>query len=115
MVYYTTSDASMFQTLEISDYVFSSTHTTTPLQVISVRRRPYIKSVCKTIGPDSQSTSRTTENCAHHLFPHQAHMPQTLRTSQATSNSQETLKFHLHGFHREAPSIFQSHLNSSHC
>jgi len=28
MVYYTTSDASMFQTLEISDYVFSSTHST---------------------------------------------------------------------------------------
>src|SRR5882724_10531364 len=64
MVYYATSDASMFQTSAISDYVFFSTCTTTPLQVISVRRRPYIKSVCNTIGPDFQSTSRTTANCA---------------------------------------------------
>jgi len=37
MVYYATSDASMFQILEISDSMFSSTHTTIPLQVISVR------------------------------------------------------------------------------
>jgi len=37
-----TSDASMFRTLAISDYVFFSTRTTTPLQVILVRRRPYI-------------------------------------------------------------------------
>src|SRR5882724_3768339 len=64
MVYYATSDASMFRTLAISDYVFSSTHTTTPLQVISVRQRPYIKSVCNTIGPDFQSTSKTTSNHA---------------------------------------------------
>src|SRR5882724_3207646 len=34
MVYYATSDAFMFQTQAISDYVFFSTHTTTPLQVI---------------------------------------------------------------------------------
>src|SRR5882724_8059374 len=46
MVYYATSDASMFRILSISDYVFFSTRTTTPLQVISVRRRPFIKSVC---------------------------------------------------------------------
>src|SRR5882724_10757578 len=51
----------------------------------------------------------------HHLFPHQTCAPQTLRTSQATSDSQEALEFHIHGFHREAPSIFQLHLNSSHC
>src|SRR5882724_7311308 len=37
MVYYATLDASMFRTLEISDYVFFSTRTITPLQVISVR------------------------------------------------------------------------------
>src|SRR5882724_7559034 len=37
MVYYATSDASMLQTLAISDYVFFSTRTTIPLQVISVR------------------------------------------------------------------------------
>src|SRR5882724_5814141 len=64
MVYYTTLDTSMFQTLAISDYMFFSTHMTTPLQVISVRQRPYIKSVCNTIGPDFQSTSRTTANRA---------------------------------------------------
>src|SRR5882724_4648477 len=64
MVYYTTSDASMFQTPAISDYMFSSTRMTTPLQVILVRRRPFIKSICNTIGLDFQSTSRTTENCA---------------------------------------------------
>src|SRR5882724_334300 len=51
----------------------------------------------------------------HHLFLHQTCVPQTLWTSQATSDSQEALEFHLHGFHREAPSIFQIHLDSSHC
>src|SRR5882724_5632928 len=51
----------------------------------------------------------------HHLFLHQTHTPQTLRISQATSDSQEALEFHIHGFHREAPSIFQLYLNSSHC
>src|SRR5882724_12902784 len=30
LVYFTTSDASMFRTLAISDSMFSSTHTTTP-------------------------------------------------------------------------------------
>src|SRR5882724_6509276 len=45
----------------------------------------------------------------HHLFLCQTCAPQTLRTSQATSNSQEALEFHIHGFHREAPSIFQLH------
>jgi len=34
MVYYTTSDTSMSLTLEISNYVFSSTHMTIPLQII---------------------------------------------------------------------------------
>src|SRR5882724_6266642 len=58
MVYYATSDASMFQTLAISNYVFSSTHMTIPLQVISVRQIPLIKSVCNTIGLDFQSMSR---------------------------------------------------------
>src|SRR5882724_4378810 len=53
MVCYTTSDASMFQTPAISNYMFSSTHTTIPLQVISVRQRPFIKSICNTIGPVS--------------------------------------------------------------
>src|SRR5882724_10882981 len=64
MVYYATSDASMFQTPAISDYMFSSTRTTIPLQVILVRQRPFIKSVCNTTGQDFQSTSRTTADCA---------------------------------------------------
>src|SRR5882724_11365907 len=51
----------------------------------------------------------------HHLFPCQTCAPQTLRTSQATSDSQEALEFHIHGFHREAPSIFRLYLDSSHC
>src|SRR5882724_13444648 len=51
----------------------------------------------------------------HYLFPCQTCAPQTLRTSQATSNSREALEFHFHGFHREAPSIFRLHLHSSHC
>jgi len=64
MVYYTTLDASMFQTPAISDYMFSSTHMTIPLQVILVRQRPFIKSICNTIGLDFQSMSRTTANHA---------------------------------------------------
>src|SRR5467141_1800917 len=51
----------------------------------------------------------------YHLFPLQTCVPQTLWTSQATSNSREALEFHFNGFHREAPSIFWLHLNSSHC
>src|SRR5882672_1259411 len=50
----------------------------------------------------------------YHLFPCQTCVPQTLWNSQATSDSQEALEFHFHGFRREAPSIFQLHLNSSH-
>src|SRR5882724_1298765 len=40
----------------------------------------------------------------YHLFPCQTCAPQTLQTSQTTSNSQEALEFHFHGFHREAHS-----------
>src|SRR5882724_3574641 len=64
MVYYATLDISMFQTLAISNYVFSSTHMAIPLQVISVIQRPFIKFICNTIGLDFQSMSRTTANCA---------------------------------------------------
>src|SRR5467141_3216820 len=51
----------------------------------------------------------------YHLFPCQTCAPQTLQTSQATSDSQEALEFYFDGFHREAPSIFRLHLDSSHC
>src|SRR5882672_8796008 len=51
----------------------------------------------------------------YHLFPCQTCVPQTLRTSQATSDSQEALEFYFDGFHREAPSVFWLYLDSSHC
>src|SRR5882672_6870575 len=60
MVYYATSDTFMFQIPAISDSVFFSTRTTTPLQVISVRQRLFTKSACTTIGLDFQSMSKTT-------------------------------------------------------
>src|SRR5882724_4604138 len=50
----------------------------------------------------------------YNLFLCQTCAPQTIWTSQATSDSQEALEFHIHGFYREAPSIFQLHLDSSH-
>jgi len=84
---------SMFQTQAISNYVFSSTRMTIPLQVISVRRRPFTKSACHTIGPDFQSMSRITEKSCTTLFPCQTCAPQTLQTSQATSDSWEALEF----------------------
>src|SRR5882724_3051831 len=47
----------------------------------------------------------------YNLLPCQTCAPQTLQTSQAISVFQEALEFHIHGFHREAPSIFQLYLN----
>src|SRR5882672_12911506 len=43
----------------------------------------------------------------YHLFPHQTCAPQTLQTSQATSDSREALEFHFDGFNREALSVFR--------
>src|SRR5882672_3574165 len=57
MVYYVTSDESMFQNLEISNSVFTSTPMITPLQDILVRRRHSTKSKCTTTGPDFLSSS----------------------------------------------------------
>src|SRR5882672_1526680 len=62
MVYFATSDASMSQTLAISDFVFFDTHMITPLQDISVRRRLFTKSTCTTTGLDFQAMSKTTAN-----------------------------------------------------
>jgi len=42
----------------------------------------------------------------YHLFPCQTCAPQTLRTPQTASDSGKALELHLHGFNREAPSIF---------
>jgi len=111
MVYYTLRH-SMFWTLAISDYMFSSTHTTIPLQVILVRQRPSSSPYANTIGLDFQSMSRTTANHAP-LVP----MPNLCATSptdsQATSNSWEALGIPYLWIHREAPSIFRLYLDSS--
>src|SRR5882724_8524699 len=51
----------------------------------------------------------------YHLFSCQTCVPQTLQTPQTASDSGKALEFHLHGFHREAPSIFRLYLDPSHC
>src|SRR5882724_2814249 len=77
-------------------------------------------SPCRTFRSDKDTTSSsdalllawTSGLCQrllqimYHLFPCQTCAPQTLQTPQTASNSGEALEFPLHGFHREAPSIF---------
>src|SRR5882672_85972 len=84
---------------------------------------------CRTFRSDEDSSPSppalllawTSELCqrllqiVYHLFLCQTRAPQTLWTSQATSDSQEALEFNLNGFHREAPIIIQLYLNLSHC
>src|SRR5882724_3334706 len=86
-------------------------------------------SPCRTFRSDEDTTSssdalllaQTSSFCQrllqimYHLFLCQTCVPQTLRTPQTASDSGEALEFHLHGFHREAPSIFQLYLDPSHC
>src|SRR5882724_10319198 len=74
-----------------------------------------------TSSSDALLLARTSGLCqrllqiVYHLFPCQTCVPQTLRTPQTASDSGEALEFHLHGFHREPPSIFQLYLDPSHC
>src|SRR5882724_6803338 len=96
----------------------------TPCSTILTRPSP-----CRTFRSDKDTTSssdalllaRTSGFCqrllqiVYHLFPCQTCAPQTLRTPQTASDSGEALEFHLHGFHREAPSIFWLYLDPSHC
>src|SRR5882724_3225484 len=96
----------------------------TPCSPILTRSSP-----CRTFRSDKDITSssdglllaRTSSLCQRllkivfHLFLRQTCAPQTLRTPQTASDSSEALEFHLHGFHREAPSIFQLYLDPSHC
>src|SRR5882724_1384945 len=96
----------------------------TPCSPILTRPSP-----CRTFQSDEDITSssdalllaRTSSLCqgllqiVYHLFPCQTCVPQTLLTPQTASDSGKALEFNLHGFHREAPSIFQLHLDSSHC
>src|SRR6266481_5705987 len=51
----------------------------------------------------------------HYLFPCQTHVPQTIWTSQATSDSQEAVELNFHGFHRETPSVLRLHLHTGYC
>jgi len=114
MIYSGTPDRSTFQTPEVFDSVFSNTHTTIPLQDISVRQRHYIKFGCITTGPDFRSLSKTTANCVPSV-PMPNLCATNLTDSSTASDSGKALEFHLHGFHREAPSTFWLHLDSSHC
>jgi len=106
-------------------------HLCSELQQSPTKSSPVLTqpSPCRSFQSDEDSSSslhaillvQTSSLCqgllqiVHHLLPHQTHVPQTLWTSQATSNSQEALEFHIYGFHREAPSIFWLYLNLSHC
>jgi len=51
----------------------------------------------------------------YYLFPSQTRVPQALRIAQAAPNSQETLEFYLHGFHREASPFIGLYLDPSYC
>src|SRR5882724_559041 len=90
----------------------------TPCSTILTRPSP-----CRTFRSDEDITSSsdallawTASFCQrllqimYHLFPCQTCVPQTLRTPQTASDSGEALELHLHGFHREAPSIFWLYL-----
>ena len=114
MVYYATLDASMFQTLAISNYLFSSTHMTIPCRSFQSDEDPS-SSLHAILLVWTSSICKELLQVMYNLFPHQTCVSQTLWTSQATSNSREALEFHIHGFNIEAPSIFQLHLNFSHC
>jgi len=87
--------------------VFFNTHTITPLQDISVRRRLFTKSAYTTTGLDSRAMSKDYCKSCTTCSRAKTRAPQTLRTSQATSDSREALEFNLHGFHREAPFIIR--------
>src|SRR5882724_9009161 len=82
-VYFATLDASMSQTLAISDYVFFNIHMIIPLQVISVRRRHFIKSKCTITGLDFPFMSKTTAN---HVSPVPAPNPCAINLTDFSSN-----------------------------
>jgi len=72
------------------------------------RQRPFIKSTCNTIGLDCPVYVKNYCNHAP-LVPSQ---PVCHKPMDFSSNFQflRSLEFHIHGFHREAPSIFWLHL-----
>jgi len=110
MVYSTTSDASMFQTLEISNYMFSSTRMTIPLQVISVRRRLFISPYAILLVRTSSLLKDYCKLCT--TCSHETCAPTNPMDFSATSIPQEALEFHLHGFIEKFLHL-QLHLDSS--
>jgi len=80
-----------------------------PLQVISSDKDPSSSPYGNTIVQTS-SLHQGLLQIMHHLLLCQTHAPQTYGLS---SNFwfPRSLEFHIHGFHREAPSIFQLYLN----
>jgi len=103
----------MFWIPEVFDSVFYNTHTTIPLQdfwsdetLHQVRMHYYwpglpvfVKDYCK-----SCTICSCTNLCATNLMD-----------SQQLPIPAKALELHLHGFHRESPSIFQLYLDPSHC
>src|SRR5882724_154877 len=104
----------MFRIPEVFDSVFYNTHTTIPLQDISVRRKHYIKFGCTTIGLDFWFLSKTTANRVP-FVPTPNLCTTNLMDSSNSFRFRRSLGIPLHEFHREAPSIFRLYLNPSHC
>jgi len=95
-------DASISELWQSPNTCSQSTCTTIPLQVISVRQNPSSSSYA-ILWSRTPSLHQGLLQIMHHCSCTKPVCPQTLQTSQATSNSQEALEFHIHGFHREAP------------
>jgi len=109
MVYYTTSDTSMFWTLAISDYMFYVLTQPSPCRSFWSDKDPSSSPYAILLVWTSSLCQGLLQIHAP-LVPCQTCAPQALQTSQATSNSWEALEFHIYGFHREAPSIFRLYL-----
>jgi len=103
----------MFRTPAISDYVFFSTRTTTPLQVISVRRRPYINPYAILLVRTSSLRQRLLANHATTCSRTQTCVPKPYGLLQANFRFLRSLGIPSPWIHREAPSIFQLYLDSS--
>jgi len=91
------------------------TQTTIPCKDISVRRRHIHQVQMHYYWPGLLVFVKDYCKSCTICFPCQTCAPQTLQTPQTVSDTSEALEFHLHGFHREAPSIFWLYLDPSHC
>ena len=86
MVYYGILDASMFQIPDIFDSVFSSTHMTTSGRILRSDKDTSPSLYALLLALTSHVCQRLLR-VVYHMFPHQTRAPQTLQTSQATSDS----------------------------